>query len=137
VDSIVLDRYFRVWRYGVGHSRLLLHSRASDADSDHLNVLFEDVRAVKLHTSYQPLVLRPADDLARAEMLTFAGIPARHQHRYLSLTLPSPPGEAGFILCARATVLAVSTIDDQSLIDHFWPTGARTVHVLQNQDRVN
>jgi hypothetical protein len=122
VDSIVLDRYFRVWRYGVGHSQLLLHARAGDADLEHLNVLFEDVRAVKLRSSYQPLTLRPADDPIRTEILTFADVPARHQHRYLTLTLPSPSGEAGFILCARATVLAVAKTHPPAS-DAFWPTG--------------
>jgi len=136
VDPIELDRYFRVWRYGVGHSQLLLHARASDDELEHLNVLFEDVRAVKLRSSYQPLILRPADDEIRAEMLTFADIPARHRHRYLSLILPSPPSGSGFILCARATVLAVAKTDQATPPDDSWPPGARVIHVVHSQDHV-
>jgi hypothetical protein len=70
VDSIVLDPYFRVWRYGVGHSQLPLHARPGEADLEHLSVLFEDVRAVKLRSSYRPLILRPADDPTHTEILT-------------------------------------------------------------------
>jgi len=53
VDPIVLDHRFRVWGYGVGHSQLLLHARADATDFEYLNVLFEDVRAVKLRSSYE------------------------------------------------------------------------------------
>jgi hypothetical protein len=135
VDLIALDRYFQVWRYGVGHSELLLHARAGEADLEHLDVVFEDVRAVKLRSSYRPLILRAADDITREHVLTFAGIPARHRHRYLSLTLPSPPGEEGFIVCGRTTVLTVPKAQAPGSLG-FWPTGTRTVHVFRNQDRI-
>jgi hypothetical protein len=80
MDAIVLDRSFRVWRYGVGHSQLLL---------------------------------QPEAGTTRDEILAFAGIPARHQHRFLTLTLPSPPTEPGFVVCGRASVLAIATTGDQ------------------------
>lgn len=135
MESIVLDRNFRVWRYGVGHSQLLLHAPAGDDEREHLNVLFEDVRAVKLRSSYRPLILRPADGQIRNEMLAFADIPARHRHTYLSLILPSPPSGCGFILCARATVLAVPKIDQPAPTDS-WPSDAKVIHVIHGQDRV-
>ncbi|MFD0583653.1 hypothetical protein [Dactylosporangium darangshiense] len=134
MDPIVLDRRFRVWRYGVGHSQLLLHSHAGAADAEHLNVLFEDVRAVKLRSSYQPLILRPADGPARDDILDFAGLPERHQHRFLSLTLSTRP-EIGFVLCARVTVLAVSKTNGQAPL-RAWPDGARVVHTLHYRDQV-
>jgi hypothetical protein len=43
--------------------------RAGSADLEYLNVLFEDVRAVKLRASYRPLILQPADDSTRVDIL--------------------------------------------------------------------
>jgi len=135
VEPIVLDRRFRVWRYGVGHSQLLLHAHADAADFEHLNVLFEDVRAVKLRSSYQPLILAPAGNPVRDDILAFADIPERHQHRFLSLT-PSTSPEAGFVLCARATVLAVDKTNDQTP-NLSWPDGARMIHTLRHHDQAS
>ena len=135
VDPIVLDRRFRVWRYGVSHSQLLLHAHAGTAHLEHLNLLFEDVRAVKLRASYQPLILALADNPTRDGILIFAEIPERHRHRYLSLTLANEP-EAGFVLCARATVLAVDKTNDQSP-NHPWPEGARVLHVFRRDSHVS
>ena len=73
---------------------MLLHARADAADSENLNVPFEDVRAVKLRSSYQPLILAPADNPLRNDILAFADMPQRRHHRYLSLTLSTRP-EAG------------------------------------------
>jgi hypothetical protein len=134
MDPIVLDRRFRVWGYGVGHSQLLLHARADAADSEYLNVLFEDVRAVKLRSSYRPLILAPAGDPIRNDILAFAEIPEQHRLRYLSLTLSAQP-EAGFVLCARATVLAMDRTNDHTPI-HPWPDGARVIHTLHRDDQV-
>jgi hypothetical protein len=135
MNPIVLDRRFRVWRYGVGHSQLLLHAHAEAADAEHLNVLFEDVRAVKLRSSYQPLILALAAHPVRDDILAFADIPERHRPRYLSLTLSARP-EAGFVLCARATVLAVDKAGAKTPI-HPWPDGARVVHTLRHDDQVS
>lgn len=135
MDPIVLDRRFRVWRYGVSHSQLLLHAHADTTHFEHLNVLFEDVRAVKLRPSYQPLILAPADNPVRNDILAFADMPERHRLRYLSLTLSTEP-EAGFVLCARATVLAVDKTDDQYPISS-WPDGARVLHTLRRDDQVS
>jgi hypothetical protein len=135
VDPIVFDRRFRVWGYGVGHSQLLLHASADAGDSEHLNVVFEDVRAVKLRRSYQPLILMAARDPVRNDILAFADVPERHQRRYLSLTLSTRP-DAGFVLCARATVLAVERTDDQTPV-RSWPDGARVIHTLRPDDQVS
>jgi hypothetical protein len=45
--------------------------------------LFEDVRAVKLRSSYQPLILGAAGNSVRNDILDFADMPQRHRHRYL------------------------------------------------------
>jgi len=130
VDPIVLDRRFRAWSYGVGHSQLLLHARADAAQLEHLNVLFEDVRAVKLRSSYQPLILALAPGPVRNGILAFADMPVRHQHRYLSVTLSAEP-EDGFVLCARATVLAADKTKDQNSIRFSWTDAARMLHTLR------
>jgi hypothetical protein len=111
---------------------LLLHARAGAAESEHLNVLFEDVRAVNLRSSYQPLILGSAGDPARDDIPAFAGIPPQHRHRYLALELPSRPAESGCILCARVTVLGVDKADDRSSGD-VWPTGARVTSTRSTQ----
>jgi hypothetical protein len=136
VDPIVLDRRFPVWSYGMGHSQSLLHARADAAHLEYLNVLFEDVRAVKLRSSYQPLILAPARGPVRNDILAFADMPVRHRHRYLSLTLSTEP-EHGFVLCARATVLAVDKTNDQNPIRSSWPRAARVLHTLRHDDRVS
>lgn len=124
MDSIVLDRRFRVWRYGVGHSQLLLRSPIDGDGSDAVHVLFEGVRAVKLRTSYHPLALRRAAGEERERMLAFAEVPERHHSRMLCVTLPSE--DEGFIVCGRATVLAVARND----LSSGWPENARVLHHL-------
>ena len=135
MNPIVLDRRFQVWRYGVGHSELLLHAHAGAADVEHVNVLFEDVRAVKLRTSYQPLILASAAHAMRDGILAFADIPQRHRFQYLSLTLSARP-ESGFVLCARVTVLAVNKAEAETPM-RAWPDGARVIHALRYNDQVS
>ncbi len=77
MQPITLHRRFRPWRYGIGHSQLLLHARADGGHNEHLNVLFEGVLAVKLRSAYHPLILQPADQHAGASIVAFAQIPAR------------------------------------------------------------
>ena len=129
MEPITLNRRFRVWRYGVGHSQLLLHAHADSSHDEHLNVLFEDVRAVKLRASYQPLILQPADQNTHADILTFAQIPARHQARYLCLTLPTADTEPGFIACARATILTTKATDPAD--PYTWNEHSRVLHSLK------
>jgi hypothetical protein len=129
MESIVLDRHFRVWRYGIGHSQLLLHSRAGAADADYVNVLFEDVRAVKLRSSYRPLILQPAEEAMREQLIGFAGIPPLFHDRMLYVVLSDHKTEPGFVVCARVTVLTVPK--DPERPDAFWPEHADPIHVLR------
>lgn len=134
MDPIVLDRRFRVWSYGVGHSQLLLHARADGRHVKHLAVLFEDVRAVKMRSVYRPLILAPAHSPVRDEILAFADITAGHQHRHLSLTLSTEPQD-GYVLCSRVTVLAVDKTNDDDLTRPSWRDAARVLHTLRHDDR--
>ncbi|GAA1893851.1 hypothetical protein GCM10009687_74140 [Asanoa iriomotensis] len=135
MESVALDRSFRLWSYGIGHSQLLLHARAEGNHDEHLNVLFEGVVAVKVRASCQPLVLQRADHDTRASVLAFAQVPARIQAQILCLALPSPSpspsppqAEAGFVACARATVLANANSDDMTA--DRWNENSRVLHVL-------
>ncbi|MEV4624975.1 hypothetical protein AB0J90_01610 [Micromonospora sp. NPDC049523] len=131
MEPITLHRWFRPWSYGIGHSQLVLHADADSSDNEHIDVLFEDVRAVKLGGSYRPLILEPADPDTRAGVLAFAQIPVRHQARYLCLTLPKPDAEPGFILCARATVLASETSNPRH--HPVRNEQARVLHLLKHE----
>ncbi len=128
MDSVNLDRRFTPWRFGIGHAQLLLRGWTHDGDTERLSVLFEDVRAVKLRGSYQPLQLRRAEPFSRERILDFAEIPGRHWARYVCLTLPVEG--LGFVVCGRATVLATDIELDPS--DTWWPAHARVLHVLEN-----
>jgi hypothetical protein len=105
MQPIVLDRYFRLWAYGIGHSRLVLRSLATTSDVEQLAVHFYSIRAAELRSSYKPLVLSEADQERREHMIAFAEVPPRHQHRMLCLAVSSGP-HTGYVLCAVATVVA-------------------------------
>ncbi len=128
MDSINLDRRFTPWRFGIGHAQLLLRGRTHDGDTQRLSVLFEDVRAVKLRRSYQPLQLRRAEPDSRDQILDFAQIPDRRWARYVCVTLPVE--DLGFVVCGRATVLTADIEANPS--DPWWPEHARVLHVLKN-----
>lgn len=117
-----MDRRFRVWRYGVGHSQLLLRSPADRDEPESVHVLFEGVCAVKLRTSYHPLTLQRAGGEERERILAFTEVPEKLHARMLCWTLPNE--DEGFIVCGRATVLATSGSD----IDAAWPPGARVLY---------
>ncbi|MFI7219224.1 hypothetical protein [Micromonospora maritima] len=129
MEPITLDRRFRPWRYGVGHSQLLLHAHADSNHDEHINVFFDDVRAVKLRSSYHPLILQPANQDTRASSLAFAQVPPRHQARFLCLTLPTADAGPGFIVCARATVLATNASGSGDA--YTWNEHSRLLYVLK------
>jgi hypothetical protein len=103
---IVLERHFRPWAYGVGHSRLVLLSRATGDDPDDIRVHFHGVRAVHLRSSYHHLVLDAVDEQWRAEMIAFVDVPPRHRDRLLYLSVSSGL-HPGYVVCATANIVAV------------------------------
>ncbi|MFC3500614.1 hypothetical protein ACFOOK_06470 [Micromonospora krabiensis] len=107
----------------------MLHAHADSSHNEHLNVIFEDVRAVKLCPSYDPLILQPAEHDTRANILAFARIPERHLARYLCLTLPTTDTEPGFIACAQVTVLANTVTDPGDA--YTWNAYSRLLHQLR------
>ena len=51
-------RTFQLWRYVVGHGQLLLRSNPTSGQGTRVEVLFKDVRAIKLPTLIDGLVVR-------------------------------------------------------------------------------
>jgi hypothetical protein len=75
--SVVLDyseRRFQVWAYSVSLGRLLLRSTKSDTFPTRVDVLFQNVKALKLPTSLDGLTIAEADDDERSEIEAATGI---------------------------------------------------------------
>lgn len=98
------ERAFRVWRYGVGHSQLLLRAVPDGTDSACLDLLFEDVKAMQLVTHYESIEIRPAGEGEAQQILDFSGLASTWRGRYLAVFLRSRSG-SGFVLCGRITAL--------------------------------
>lgn len=98
------ERTFTVWRYGVGHSQLLLRAVPDSANTACLDLLFEDVKAVQLVTHYESIELHPAGEDEAQQILDFSGLASTWRGRHLAVSLRSRSG-SGFVLCRRITAL--------------------------------
>jgi hypothetical protein len=105
VSSAVMfrsDRTFRVWRYGVGHSQLLLRAVPDSVDTVCLDLRFEGVSAMQLVQQYKSIELRAASSTEAEEILGFSGITPSRRELYLPVVLRSGSG-SGFVLCRSVT----------------------------------
>ncbi|MFE3514798.1 hypothetical protein [Streptomyces sp. NPDC059166] len=98
-----LDRTFRVWSYGVGHSRLLLRSRKEGADRPRLDLHFEAVDVMRLVRRYEGLELHTVDDDMSARLYEESGVPAALRDTRLVVALRSRSG-TGYVQCGRVVV---------------------------------
>lgn len=57
-----IERRFQLWAYEVGMRRLLLRSTKSDTFASRIDVYFQNVKALKLPTSLDGLMVTEADD---------------------------------------------------------------------------
>ncbi|MBO3744120.1 hypothetical protein [Actinoplanes flavus] len=89
---------FRVWRYGIGHSRLLLTSRSGLDSIAHIDLLFEDVQFIQLHRDYRGI--RVAEDPAA---LTEVAIRNPLGIAYLAVAI-SDATRTGLVICSRVTI---------------------------------
>lgn len=55
------DRRFKMWQYSVSMARLLLRSNKDDGAGSRIDVMFQDVHALKLPTLLDGLVIAEAD----------------------------------------------------------------------------
>lgn len=89
-------RTFRVWRYGVGHARLLLRSLPSGEHTDQLDLHFEAVDAMQLVTRYEGLEIHAVDEAEFARVYEQSGMPAEWRGTRLVVRLRSSSG-SGFV----------------------------------------
>lgn len=104
-SSVVMfksDRTFRVWRYGVGHSQLLLRAVPDSVDTACLDLRFEGVSAMQLVQHYKSIELRSASMAEAEEILGFSGISPSGREIHLPVVLRSRSG-SGFVLCRCVT----------------------------------
>ena len=98
------ERTFRVWRYGIGHSQLLLRAVPDKVNSACLDLLFEGVSAMKLATRHESVEIAIASVNETRELLEISGLPDIWAERSLALALRSKKG-TGLVLCRRASAL--------------------------------
>ncbi|WP_432076495.1 hypothetical protein [Streptomyces wuyuanensis] len=102
------ERSFRVWRYGSGHSQLLLRAAPDSSETERLDLLFEGVEAMQLITRYEALELHTFDDAESERIFEASGVPSRWRPHRLVLGLRSRSG-AGYVQCLKASALLGGT----------------------------
>lgn len=68
------DRRFQIWEYSVSMARLLLRSTKSETFTTRCDVLFQNVKAMKLPTSLDGLVISEADPAGEARIAAEVGL---------------------------------------------------------------
>ena len=104
-------RGFRLWRYGVGHSQLLLRSPGGGG-RETVGILFEAVEFMNLRRSYADLVLRLAGEGEERGFEAIESLPIPQ----LCVVLESP-AHIGLVACSRVTVRTVDNPDSDSWDD--------------------
>ncbi|MFJ6948894.1 hypothetical protein ACISU4_30360 [Streptomyces wuyuanensis] len=102
------ERTFRVWRYGVGHSQLLLRAAPDAAHPVRMDLLFEGVDAMQLVTRYETLEVHTFDDEESGRILERSGVPSRWRSERLVLGLRSRSG-TGYVQCRKVSALLGGT----------------------------
>lgn len=77
VSAVVVehaDRSFQVWAYSVSMARLLLRSTKSETFATRQDVLFQNVKALKLPTSLDGLVVAEAEPAESAKISVETGL---------------------------------------------------------------
>jgi len=92
------ERRFKLWRYGVGHSQLLLRSVPSEGQRC-LDINFERVAWMSLPTAMNTIEIVPAHT---GELDLPAGISGFVDERGPLLLKISAQEISGFVICARA-----------------------------------
>ncbi|SDN20309.1 hypothetical protein SAMN05444921_121153 [Streptomyces wuyuanensis] len=98
------ERSFRVWRYGVGHSQLLLRAAPDAGHPVRADLLFEGVEAMQLVTRYETLELHTFDEAESERIFERSGVPPRWRSDRLVLGLRSRSG-AGYVQCQKVSAL--------------------------------
>ncbi|MGW2448832.1 hypothetical protein [Streptomyces sp. NPDC001675] len=105
VDPAVMfksDRTFRVWRYGIGHSQLLLRAVPDSGNPACLDLRFEGVSAMQLVQQYKSIELCSANVTEAEKIFGFSGVGPSGRELHLPVVLRSGSG-SGFVLCRSVT----------------------------------
>lgn len=105
------DHSFNIWRYTIGHSRLLLKSTHNSGES--LGIVFEGVEFVKL-TRVLPRLSITQASASQAGEINEAGV--RSIRPLLRLALRHDRG-IGLVACSRLSVGVAIEGDDRSPFD--------------------
>ncbi|MEV5977087.1 hypothetical protein [Streptomyces sp. NPDC052114] len=97
------SRIFRMWRYGVGHSQLLLRATPDADDETCLDLHFEGVAAVQIGTRYVAPEVRLGNDRERAALMDLAA-ESGASDRHIAIALHSTAG-TGLVLCRKVSAL--------------------------------
>jgi hypothetical protein len=100
------SRTFRMWRYGVGHSQLLLRATPGGAEPRCFDLHFEGVAAVQLGIRYVAPEVLLATERERAELEALAQSGAGVRH--IALALRTEAG-TGLVLCRGVRALLGGT----------------------------
>ena len=96
------DRVFQLWAYTVGMGRMLLRSTKGEALATRVDVLFQNVKAVKLPTLVEGLVVTAGGAAAAREISDATGLLPDEETKFF--TIESSSGR-GYVV---AGVVAVS-----------------------------
>jgi hypothetical protein len=89
------DRVFQLWCYTVGMGRLLLRSTKTATFRTRIDVLFQNVKAVKLPTRLDGLSVRPASDDELRAIEEDSGLLAAEDTRFF---IVEGSGYAGYVV---------------------------------------
>ena len=77
MNTIVVDkihRHFQLWAYSVSMARLLLRRTKSETFNTRYDILFQNVKALKLPTSFNGIIVEIAKPLEAEQILAEAGM---------------------------------------------------------------
>lgn len=61
--TVKFDRQFQVWKYQVGHGRLLLRSPKNNINKSRIDLLFKNVTYIGIPTAFETMLVEIADDM--------------------------------------------------------------------------
>ncbi|MEU8098902.1 hypothetical protein [Streptomyces rubiginosohelvolus] len=96
------DLTFRVWKYGVGHSQLLLRASSDESGEEGVDILFEGVAAMQLTMRYKELRLHSVDEDEFREVFDSSGVDEKWRDSFVIVRLSSRSG-GGYVQCAKIT----------------------------------
>ena len=102
------ERTFKVWRYGVGHSQLVIRSTPVSAEDECMDLRFEGVAAMKLAVKYETITICSASENATSDLQDFARVEKKWRTSYVALELRTL-GAPGYVLCRSVRVLIGGT----------------------------